>query len=186
MGRSRAHVAAIIVVAASLAAPLCAESSSPLTAIVMERFDRLRLDVEESADVMPAEKYSFRLTDGQRTFGEWIAHIATGNYGYCSSMRGERPPEKAKQIQAMKTKADLAAAVKESFAYCAESLKGMNDQKALVPIGPAGVPPVRGMVNMVSSGNEHYGNIVGYMRANNIVPPSTVRAQQQQKKSATR
>lgn len=160
---------------------LQAQTTNPLTAAVTERFNRLRLDVEESAEVVPEGKYSFRLTDGQRAFGEWIAHIASGNYSFCAVIKGERPPERARQVPNLKTKGELVAAVKDSFAYCAESLKDMNDQKALAPAGPSQTPPVRGMINLVASGNEHYGNIVGYMRANNIVPPSTVRAQQQQK-----
>lgn len=160
---------------------LHAQAPNPLTAIVTERFERLRLDVEESAEVMPAEKYTFRLTDGQRAFGEWVAHVIGGNYNYCSVIRGEGQPERAKAVHQLKTKAELVPAVKESFVYCADALKDMNDQKALAPAGPNRVPPVRGMVNLVSSQNEHYGNMVGYMRANNIVPPSTARAERQRK-----
>ena len=160
---------------------LHAQPANPLTAAVTERFNRIRLDLEESAEVMPEEKYSFRLTDPQRTFAEWMAHVAGGNYSFCSVIKGEKPPEKAQQLNRLTTKAQLAPALKESFAYCAEALKDMNDQKALAPAGPNNVSPVRGMINLVSSDNEHYGNIVGYLRVKKIVPPSTARAQRQQK-----
>lgn len=182
MGRSRTDVAFLLAIA-SLAPSLWAQGANPLTTAVTERFNRVRIDAEESAEVMPEAKYTFRLTDAQRTFAEWIAHLATGNYSFCSVIRGEKPPEKTKQLPSLKTKAELVPALKESFAYCAEVLKTMDDQKALAPAGPNNVPPVRGMINLVSSDNEHYGNIVGYMRANNIVPPSTARAERQQKSS---
>ncbi len=163
-----------------ISAALGAQTADPLTAIVRTRFDRIRADLEEAADLMPAEKYSFRLTDGQRTFGEWIGHAVSGNYSYCSDMRAQKPPAAAGQVRHLKAKAELSQALEESFLYCAEAMKDMTDQRALTA-GAGGGAPVRGMVNLVSSQNEHYGNMVGYLRANNLVPPSTARAQRQKK-----
>ncbi len=154
-----------------------AQTANPLTTAVADRFKAIRLNFEESAELMPADKYGFRLTEAQRTFGEWIGHTAMSNYNYCSAMKGEKAPEVAQQAHHLKTKAELSRALKESFAYCAEALQGMNDQKALAPAGPNKAAPVRAMVNLVSSSNEHYGNIVGYLRANKLTPPSTARAE---------
>ena len=157
------------------------QTANPLTAIVTERFNSIRMNLEDSAGLMPEEKYSFRLTPPQRTFGEWIAHTAMGNYSFCSAIKGEKPPEAAQHVHHLKTKAEISQVLKESFAYCAEALKEMTDQKALAPAGPNNVAPVRGMVALVSSDNEHYGNLVGYLRANNLTPPSTTRAEHEKK-----
>jgi len=157
------------------------QTTNPLTAIVTERFNDLRMNLEESAGLMPEDKYGFRLTEGQRTFGEWIGHTAQSCYNFCSVIRGEKPPEAAQHAHHGKTKAELSRALREALAYCSEGLKDMSDQKALAPAGANNVPPVRGMVTLVSSINSHYGNMVGYLRVNNIVPPSTARAQKQQK-----
>jgi len=168
---------ALALCAALFAGLLDAQTANPLTTAVTERFNRLRLDFEESADLMPAEKYGFRLTDSQRSFGEWIAHAATGNYNFCAAIRSEKAPEAVRRLAGLKTKPELSQALKESFTYCADTLKQTEDQKAL-----ASQAAVRGMINLVSSGNEHYGNIVGYMRTNNLVPPSTTRAERKQQK----
>ena len=37
-------------------------------------FTTVRQSLEASADLMPAEKYNYRLTPGQMTFAEWLIH----------------------------------------------------------------------------------------------------------------
>ncbi len=58
-------------------------------------FNSVRRSREASADVMPAEKYSFRLTDGQMTFAEWLIHSAQRNFTDCATLKGEPVPEAA-------------------------------------------------------------------------------------------
>jgi uncharacterized damage-inducible protein DinB len=159
------------------AVALTAYAQNPLTDAVMARYINIRQSLIESADVMPADAYSFRLTSGQRTFAEWVAHVAMGNYGYCAVIKGEKAPDTA-QLHDASDRAVLSEALKKSFAYCDAALAGMTDAKALVAasVGGQQVYPVTGMVNLVASGNEHYGNVVGYMRAKGITPPSTARA----------
>lgn len=154
-----------------------AQSPNPLTDAVMNRYNGIRQNLIESAEAMPEEGYSFRLTAPQRPFSEWIGHAAMGNYGYCSVIKGETPPD-VHHLHALTGKAELSQALAQSFAYCDSALKGMDDRKALaaVTLGEEKVYPVQGMVNLVSSGNEHYGNIVGYLRSKGITPPSSARA----------
>ena len=125
-----------------------------------------------AAEAMPEEKYGFRLTPAQRTFGEWITHTASGLYGYCSAIRGEGRPEAAKHLEEGKTKAERSRGIKEAFAYCDAALKATSDQQLLDSPNR-----VRGAINLIASPNEHYGNIVGYLRASGLVPPSTQREQ---------
>ena len=155
------------------------QQGNPLTDQVMARYKQIKLSLLDSAEVMPEQHYGFRLTPGQRTYGEWIAHAAVGNYGYCAAIRGVKTPQTG-PILAMTGKAELSKALLESFQYCDEALVGMTDAKAMkgIAIGERTVYPVTGMVNLAASQNEHYGNIVGYLRSKGIVPPSTVRAKQ--------
>jgi len=161
----------------SAAGTLAACAQNPLTDAVMARYKSVRQSLIESAEVMPADAYSYRLTSGQRTFGEWVAHVATGNYGYCAVIKGEKTPDTA-HLHDATDKSVLSEALKKSFDYCDAALAGMTDGKALTAatVGGRQVYPVTGMVNLVASGNEHYGNMVGYMRSKNITPPSTARA----------
>jgi hypothetical protein len=56
----------------------------------------------------------------------------------------------------------------------------MTDAKATAQatVADRKVYPVQPMVSLVASLNEHYGNLVGYLRSKGIVPPSSARAAQ--------
>lgn len=148
-----------------------------LTHAAMQRyFNPVRRNLEASAEVMPAEKYSFRLTPSQRTFAEWINHSTERNYRDCATLRGEPQPEAAKRVPSLTEKAEVMAALKESFAYCEAVLEKMDDQKA------GSSPEVStAFLHVIVHSNEIYGNIVGYLRASGIVPPSTAGMRSQSK-----
>lgn len=155
-----------------------AQDSNPLTAAFLSNLNNVRMNLEESADLMPEEHYGFRPTPEVRPFGEWIEHTALAVYNYCSMIKGEPRPD-VSHLEKLKTKAEISKALKDSFAYCAEAVKDLNDQKALaeVTVGKNKFPRVRPMVSLIGSANSHYGNIVVYLRLKNLVPPSTARAQ---------
>jgi hypothetical protein len=145
-------------------------------AAVQRYFNPIRRNLEASAELMPAEKYSFRLTSGQNTFAEWINHSSERNYRDCSTLRGEPQPEALKRLPNLKEKAEVTAALKDSFAYCAAALEKMDDQKA-------GSSPEMSaaFLHVIVHNNEIYGNVVGYLRSNGIVPPSTAAMRSQSK-----
>ena len=149
-----------------------AHAQNPLTSSIQQRFNAIRMNLEEAADAMPAEKYGFKLSDGQMTFGEWILHSAISNYGSCATIKGQERPEAAGKLNGLKEKAAISEAIKDSFTYCAEALQGFDDAKAL-----ASAPLTNALLTTVVHNNEIYGNIVGYLRVSSIVPPSTARAQ---------
>ena len=152
---------------ASFALALHAQNNLTTTA-TQRYFNPVRRSLEASADVMPAEKYGFKLTDAQMTFAEWLIHSAQRNYTDCAVLKGEAVPEAGKQLEALKDKAAVSKALKDSFAYCAAAIDGIDDQKVL------STPQMsNALLHIVVHNNEIYGNIVGYMRASGIVPPST-------------
>ena len=147
------------------------------TTAVQRYFNPVRRSLEASADVMPAEKYSFRLTEGQMSFGEWLIHSAQRNFADCATLKGETAPMSAKQLEALKDKADVSKALKDSFAYCATVFEGLDDQKVL-----ASPQLSYAFLHTVVHNNEIYGNIVGYLRVSGIVPPSTAARSNQKKR----
>jgi len=103
-----------------------------LTSTAVQRyFNPVRRNLEASADVMPPEKYGFKLTDGQMTFAEWLIHSAQRNYTDCATLKSESVPDAAKPLATLKDKAEVSKALKDSFAYCAAALEGVDDQKVL-------------------------------------------------------
>ena len=153
-------------------------SAQNLTPAGQRYFNSVRRNLEASADAMPAEKYSFRLTPGQMTFAEWLNHSTQRNYSDCAILKSESAPVAAQKAATLKEKAEVSQALKDSFAYCAEALKGMDDPKAVSS------PEVsNAFLHIVVHNNEIYGNIVGYMRSSGIVPPSTAARGQKGKKN---
>lgn len=143
-----------------------------LTKSAMQRyFNPVRASLEGSADVMPAEKYGFKLTDAQMTFAQWLLHSADRNFKDCATLKGESVPEADKTLDSLKDKAEVSKALKDSFAYCAAALDDMTDQKAISSSDIANA-----FLHIIVHNNEVYGNIVGYLRVSGIVPPSTARA----------
>lgn len=155
------------------------QAQNPLTTANQRYFTSIRRNLEASAEAMPADKYSFRLTAGQMSFAEWINHATQRNYADCAVLKGESAPAAGAQAAALKEKAEVSQALKESFSYCADALKTMDDQKAISS------PEIsNAFLHIVVHNNEIYGNIVGYMRSSGIVPPSTAaRGSQKGKKN---
>ena len=140
-----------------------------LTTTATQRyFNVVRRNLEASADVMPAEKYSFQLTPGQMTFAQWLIHSTQRNYSDCAALKSEAVPDAERQAASLKTKAEVSKALKDSFAYCADALQSMDDQKAT-----SSDQASNAFLHLVVHNNEIYGNIVAYLRVSGIVPPST-------------
>ena len=81
-----------------------------------------------------------------------------------------------------KSKADLVKGLKDSVAKC-DDVYGKTDAANALSLVKAGKgDALRGMILLdnVSHDNEHYGNIVTYMRLKGHVPPSTARTQRTQ------
>jgi hypothetical protein len=145
-------------------------------AAVQRYFNPVRRNLEASAQLMPAERYGFRLTPGQNTFAEWMNHSSERNYRDCSALRSEPAPEVSKKLPNLKEKAEVAQALKDSFTYCAAALEKMDDQKV------SSSPEMSvAFLHIIVHNNEIYGNVVGYLRSNGIVPPSTAAVRSQSK-----
>jgi hypothetical protein len=138
------------------------------TTLTQRYFNVVRRNLEAAADAMPAAKYGFKLTEGQMSFAEWINHSSDRNYSDCAALKAEPAPEAAKKVAALKDKAEVSQALKDSYSYCAAALEGIDDQKVL-----ASPQLTYSLLHIAVHNNEIYGNIVGYLRSSGIVPPST-------------
>ena len=147
---------------------LLSAQNSLKTTVTQRYFDGIRRNLEAAADAMPAARYEFKLTGGQMSFAEWMNHSTERNYSDCATLKAEAAPEAARKVAGLKDKAEVSQALKDSFAYCAAALEGINEQKVL-----ASPQMTYSLLHIVVHNNEIYGNIVGYLRSNGIVPPST-------------
>jgi uncharacterized damage-inducible protein DinB len=143
-------------------------------------WDGLKLNLVQSADKMPEADFAFQPTKEVKTFGQILAHVANSSFSYCARGKGEDNPNKDDFEKTKTTKADIVKALNDAMTYCDGVYAGMTDAAALelVKSGQNLVPKARFLIINISHDNEHYGNLVTYMRLKGLVPPSTERAQQ--------
>ena len=147
----------------------------------------IRRNIAEAAEATPAEEFSFRPTPQVRTFAQLVGHIVNANWFFCAQATQQRPPNMTNHEQ-LTDKAALVKALNESLAYCDQAYATTTDANFSQPVqmmAGLGVPAtstVRGAILTFNTAhnNEHYGNLVVYMRLKNHVPPSTARDQQTQ------
>jgi uncharacterized damage-inducible protein DinB len=166
-----------------------ADALSPSIANVSKTMHAtIRRDLEEAAEGMPAEEYGFRPAPGARTFGQLVGHVINANLFFCSQAGGEKVSAVGNYEQ-VASKSALVKALNDSLELCDSAYDQTTDANFNQPIeiaagvgmGPA--KTVRGAILMfnVAHNNEHYGNIVVYMRLKGHAPPSTARAQKRRK-----
>jgi uncharacterized damage-inducible protein DinB len=149
------------------------DQANPFSAFNKFAYSRMQDILLRSAEKMPEENYNFKPADSVRTYGQIVGHIADSQYYFCSTATGDKNP--GLQIEKTKTsKADLVAALKESIAYCNKAYDGMTDATGMQKVklfGNTDAPRLGVLEVNVAHDNEHYGNLVTYMRMKNIVPP---------------
>lgn len=181
----------IVLLAAVLLAPSLAAAQTsdggigaeltPSTATSLNNMHMtIRRNLIEAAEAMPAADYAFKPTPEIRSFAELIGHVAGANSFFCSMAKGDppRPP-----VNTATDKAVLVKALGDALTYCDGIYKETTDANANQAVkvsGPGGASQTtRAQVLMFNTthNNEHYGNVVVYLRLKGIVPPSTARVQ---------
>lgn len=138
-------------------------------------YNMAKANILKSADQMPDDKYSYKPTPAVRSFGALLAHIADAQNFFCAMISGS-PKQYADVVEkGAQTKAALQQALKDSFAACDAALAGVTDAQLANGVNIFGnKSTISGAITLLSSHNwEHYGNLVTYMRMNNMVPPSS-------------
>jgi uncharacterized damage-inducible protein DinB len=143
----------------------------------------LGFEVVGAAEAMPADKYDFAppATDGEfkgvRTFGQQVKHLAEANYMF---FHGWTVPGATavdpKTIEALKTKDDIVKALKDSYTYAHAAISTITTDNAWDSV--TGFLPPQFKTTKASTAAfciahsmDHYGQLVEYLRMNNIVPP---------------
>jgi len=154
----------------------------PMAATVAPWFSMIEKSFVGLADAMPADKYGFKPTNGAfkdvRTFGEQVKHVACANFAFYNEIEKKTPPESCETggPSSAKTKAELMAYLRESFAYAGRVLKALTPANAMEPVsGPYGGDSTRLGIATLSiwHASDHYGQLVVYLRMNGIVPPAS-------------
>ena len=130
-----------------------------------------------AADAMPDDKFGYKSTPAQRSYGEQIMHVVQVN-GLVVGMLGKTtaPPINTNAT----TKAEVMTAVRQSFDSIEAVLKEFSDQQwnERVPL-PSNMGSSGSRLRLIYGFMQHtmdiYGQMVVYLRMNGIVPPASRR-----------
>jgi hypothetical protein len=149
-----------------------AQTAPGLSGEVKQMYNGIKNNLTKMAEKMPEENYAFKATPDIRTFGQLIGHVADSQARTCSMVMGE---QKAVNAGSKTSKADLVAALKESFTICDAAFNALTDAAASETITtPRGPRTKIGMLaGLISHSNEEYGYMAVYMRLKGVVPPSS-------------
>lgn len=164
----------VAAIAAVLFVPQSASAQNPFADAVKAQLAQIKNPVIRTAEKVPEDIYAFKPVPEVRSLGQLIAHIADGNFGICGAASGMKPPMSGIE-KGTTGKAALQKALAASFEFCEQGLAAMDNTKAAEVVKTfLGTQSRLGVFAFNNSHvNEHYGNLVTYMRLKGIVPPSS-------------
>jgi uncharacterized damage-inducible protein DinB len=135
----------------------------------------------------PEDKYDFKVQKDERTFAENLLHVAAVDYDLIGrvsqsnvgpdSLKGTHNPSR----DVYKTKADVVKLIEQAVADGAAVIKQQGDT-GLDKTTPFGWETGKHVVHnsyiwitAIEHSTEHFGQLVVYYRANNLVPPESRR-----------
>jgi hypothetical protein len=151
-----------------------APTKNPVTASLGMLLPRSQNNILGAIEAMPADKFSYKPTPDQMTFGHLVVHIIESNNGLCSKV-ADVPAPKVDEAKESDSKDKLLAAAKASFDFCHEALGKMDDSKlgdSVELFGGRQFPRAMGALGLASGWADHYAAAAMYLRLNGILPPS--------------
>jgi len=176
-----------------LGAVLCASAASaqgpaqqgPVTlSLSLQRsYAAIKDNLTQAADKLPEADYAFKPSSMPevRTYGQLFGHVANAQFGACSAARGVPNPNMGINNEQKKTKAEIVKALADSFAHCDPAFASLTEENGAQPMTQGRGQMARSAIlaGLIAHSNEMYGTAAVYLRAKNVVPPSTEGAQQQ-------
>jgi hypothetical protein len=159
---------------AATAQPAASPEVNPVTNALRKLVDTESKDTVDAVEEMPPDKFGFRPTPQQNTFGHLVVHMVRANYGLCSLISGAKAPSPP-ALKDDDPKDTLVPALQASFAFCADSLAQTEDSKLgeMVPfIGGKLVSRGFMVVTMAEDYGDHYSTAAIYLRLNGLLPPT--------------
>jgi len=151
--------------------------ADPELKVVLDSWNEVGRKLIAMAEDFPEDKYDFKPTPAERTFAEQLLHAAGSNYFFINPVMGkeQQAAEDPKREQ-YKSKADIVAFVKKSFADGAAAIqskgeKGLMTEVVYYPGQKARVLDIA--YGIIEHSGEHYGQLVVYYRLAGLVPPES-------------
>jgi uncharacterized damage-inducible protein DinB len=168
---------------------VCFGQQAPKFSSAIERqFNKIESDIISTAEVMPEDKFYFTPENlhiknssfkGVRTFAGQIMHLATDNILIWSAITGDSVRVDITDVngpKSIRTKTDVLKYLKSSFEEGRKAMSILTAKNAMDMIEFRGrnLPKLDLASYALTHANEHYGQMVVYLRMCGIIPPPTL------------
>jgi uncharacterized damage-inducible protein DinB len=171
------------------AGPAAGTMVTPATALDSE-LGLIEHEMMGAVKAMPAGKFGFAPSTAifvpaqttefatVRTFAQQATHVAQANYFLFGMMSGLKPEADLQAIGSMTKKDDVVAALAGSFAFGHKAIATLTAANAfeVIKTPEPGLQTRSTLTGFtVAHANDHYGQMVEYLRMNGIVPPASAK-----------
>ena len=169
----------LFVAAVTLLAPVPGLAQrADVKAEVLKDWTDMKAIIVKISNEMPEDKFGFKATPPQRTYGEQILHIAGANLNFLKALGGRTAPPSI-DLKAT-SKADIVRALEASFDYGTALINEQTPDSILEQVK---VPPFMGGTSsrarvayfLLGHTWDTYGQMVVYLRLTGHVPPASQR-----------
>jgi uncharacterized damage-inducible protein DinB len=178
---------ALAVLAATLSIPAQSQDAAkkdapikpadPELKVVLDSWNDIGRKLTAMAEDFPEDKYDFKPKPEQRSFAEQLLHAAGANYYFTNLAMGKQPPAEESPKRDNKSKADIVAFVKKSFADGAAAIQSKGEkgltETMVDPFSHQKVRVIDYANGFIEHCGEHYGQLVVYYRLADLVPPES-------------
>jgi len=175
--------------ASAAPAPAVGSISTP-SAALDSQLTLIEMEMMGAVKAMPADKFSFAPSTAifasaqktefatVRTFAQQATHVAEANYFFANIYSGLKPDVDVRAIEKLTSKDDVVAALAGSFAFSHKAVATLTAANAFEVIKspePGFATRATLAAFEVAHANDHYGQMIEYLRMNGIVPPASAR-----------
>jgi uncharacterized damage-inducible protein DinB len=164
----------LLAASAATAQTTPAQTKNPVTTALRDILPGRQKNTVAAVEAMPADKFNYKPSADQMTFGHLVAHMVEANHLLCSKTAGV-PAPKVDEVKESDSKDKVVAALKASFDFCSDALTKMDDSKlAETTEGFGGKQVTRAWFSLVLAGTwaDHYAEAAMYLRLNGVLPPT--------------
>ncbi|MDA1183979.1 MAG: DinB family protein [Acidobacteria bacterium] len=152
-----------------------AAGSETVAGDLVKDWERQKASLMAIADAMPEDRFAYKSTPAQRSYGEQIMHVAGVNVQILGLVGGTTPAPSF-TAESATTKAEILQALSDSYDY---GIALLHEQDAVSINGTVEAaflgPSTRARVFWFLLGHsmDIYGQMAVYLRLNDIVPPAS-------------
>ena len=152
-----------------------AQDKNPVTSVAREILPRQQKNLVAAVEEMPADKFGYKPTEQQMTFGHLVLHIIESNNYLCSRISDAPEVKAAVPLKESDGKEKLVAALKASFESCSTALGKVDDSKLgdeVELFGGRKGPRAFALIALTNDWADHYSSAAMYLRLNGLLPPT--------------